>query len=75
MEAKIPQNVIDLAHNEGYNSIHYVGMLDGAAAYSVSLVDMEGMPVPTGMPTFILLRGEDLTFVSGDEGLDLMLCL
>ena len=68
---KVPQIVKEVARTYGFNNAKYCGELDGAKVYGVETVDSNGLPVPTGLPTFLLLKDGDITIVSGNEGLDL----
>ena len=67
----IPITVQKESARYGFNSVEYAGRLDGVDYYSVGCVDSEGVPVPTGLPTFIQDNGGQLSFISGLDGLDL----
>lgn len=69
---EIPKIVQEKAEKEGYNSVGYEGVVDGAKVFSVGIVDENGTPEPLGMPTYILLKDEEVTIVGGKEGFDLM---
>lgn len=70
---EIPTQVKELAKKHGFNSVHYAGEYNGASAYSVGVVDSNGMPTPTGLPTYILLKDNNTSIVDGLEGLDLLI--
>ena len=69
---KVPRQVKEFATQHGFNSVLFAGTLDGASVYSVGVIGNDGTPVPTGMPTYILLKGGEPTIVSGKEGFDLL---
>lgn len=69
---EIPTIVRQQASKQGFNSISFAGEIDGSLAFSVGCVDSEGIPVPMGFPTFILLKDDKTTLVSGLDGLDLL---
>lgn len=69
---EIPTQVKELARKHGFNSIHYAGEYNGASAYSVGVVDSNGMPTPTGFPIYILLSESGTSIISGLDGLDLL---
>ena len=68
----IPDIVNKTAQNKGFNSVGYEGEIDGAKVYSVGIIDEEGTPVPLGMPTYLLLKDDEVNLVSGKDGFDLM---
>ena len=67
----IPNYITEIAAKNGFNSIEFAGRLDGSDYYSVGVVDKNGLPVPTGLPTFIQDKGRILSIISGMDGLDL----
>lgn len=68
----IPNIIREFANSNGFNSVGYEGEIDGAKVFSVGVVDENGTPEPLGMPTFLLLKDEEVTMVSGKEGFDLL---
>ena len=68
----IPDIILTTARKNGFNSVTFSGEVDGAKAYGVSVVDKDGNPMPLGMPTFLLLKDNEVTMVSGKEGFDLL---
>lgn len=68
----IPNIIREVANSHGFNSVGYEGEIDGAKVFGVGLVDENGTPEPLGMPTFLLLKDEEVTMVSGKEGFDLL---
>ena len=68
---EIPQIIKDAARKHACNLVSYCGEIDGAKVFSVETVDLNGLPVPTGLPTFLLFKDGEITFVSGKEGLEL----
>lgn len=69
---KIPKIIKDKAAEQGFNAIEFIGVKNGSQAFSVGCVDEEGNPLPTGMPTVFLLKGDKISVVSGLEALDLL---
>ena len=64
----IPQIVRQTAENEGFNSVQYVCNYKGAKAYSVGIFDKgTGMYEPIGLPTFLLLKNNQVRFADDDE--------
>ena len=70
-DMKVPQIVLEAARANGFNRVSYRGEIDGAKAFSVGAVDENGNPIPMGLPTFLLLKNNDISLVSGTKGLDL----
>ena len=68
----IPDIILTAARKNGFNSVTFAGEVDGAKAYRVGVIDWNGNPIPLGMPTFLLLKDNEVTMVSGSEGLDLL---
>lgn len=71
MNKAIPDNIKEEAAQNGFNSIDYAGRLDGSDYYAVGIVDKNGFPLPTGLPTFIKDSDGTLSIISGLDGLDL----
>lgn len=71
MSKVIPDIIKEEAARNGFNSIEYAGRLDGSDYYAVGIVDENGGPVPTGLPTFIKDCDNKLSIISGLDGLDL----
>jgi len=69
---RIPQIVKDFAENKGFNSISFAGEIDGYLAFGVGCVDKNGIPIPMGLPTFVLLKNNTPSLISGLEGLELL---
>lgn len=53
---KIPEIVLGEAKKHGFNEVSYIGEYKGAQVYSVGFVDKDGLAVPTGLPTSILVK-------------------
>ena len=70
---KIPEIVLDEAKKHGFNEVSYIGEHKGAQVYSVGFVDKDGLAVPTGLPTSILLKEGKTEIVAGEAGLKLAL--
>lgn len=68
---KIPKIVLDEAKKHGFNVVAFLGEYKGAEVYSVGIVDKDGFPLPTGLPTSILLRNGKTEIVAGNDGLKL----
>ena len=69
---QIPKNILDKAAEQGFNAIEFIGEREGAQAFSVGCVDEDGEPIPTGLPTVFLLKGDKVTMKNGLEALDLL---
>lgn len=68
---KIPKIVKQTAEGNGCNSVNFVGVLDGFQVFGCSNIGKNGIAVPQGLPTLILLKDGKTKFVSGEEGLEL----
>lgn len=68
---KIPKIVKQTAEENGCNSVNFVGVLDGFQVFGCSNIGKNGIAVPQGLPTLILLKDGKTKFVSGEEGLEL----
>ncbi len=71
----IPNHIRHKAQQEGFNSVTSEGRIDEADIYAVAVLDENGNPTPIGLPTFITDDGNNLSIVSGNDGLDLLLRL
>lgn len=69
---QIPKIIQNKAAKQGFNAVEFIGERNGAQAFSVGCVNEEGEPLPTGLPTVFLLRGDKVTVKSGIEALDLL---
>lgn len=69
---KIPKIIKDKAEEQGFNAIEFIGVKNGFQVFSVGCVDEEENPLPTGLPTVFLLKGDKISVVSGLEALDLL---
>lgn len=69
---KIPDIVQETAKEYGCDVCTYVGMTQGAKAFSISASYEGDVPPPTGLPTVLLLKDDKVTFVEGYEALDLL---
>lgn len=75
MNDSIPTIIKELAEDMGYNSVKYLGELDGSSVFGGGFIGKDGLPVPTGLPELILLKDGQTKVVSGEEGLQLSLRL
>ena len=69
---QIPQIIQDKIAEEGFNAVEFIGEREGAQAFLVGCVDKDGEPLPTGLPTVFLLKGDKVTVKSGLEALELL---
>lgn len=72
-QREIPKSVRQEASRLGFNSVSYAGEVDGVDYYAVGVIDRNGKFTPIGLPTFIALERGQMSWVSGDEGLELPL--
>lgn len=63
----IPNIVIDAAHEEGFNYVEYICEFNGSQAFSVGIKDEKGMFVPIGLPTFLLLKDNQVRYATDIE--------
>lgn len=68
---KVPKNVRKIAEEHAFNSVNYVGDIDGFQVFGCSNIDEDGFAVPQGLPTLILLKDGKTEFVDGEEGLEI----
>ena len=69
---QIPKIIQDKAAEQGFNAVEFIGEREGAQAFSVGCVDEDGEPLPTGLPTVFLLKGNKVTVKNGIEAPDLL---
>lgn len=69
----IPTIIRECAYDNGFNAIEYQGKAEGAEVYSVGCVDEDGEPMPTGMPTLLLLKSDKIEMMNGFESLHFLL--
>ena len=67
----VPNHIKEIAYENGCNSVEFVKNINGIDYYSIGLLDDNGMFVPTGLPEFIVVNGDDIKIISGNEGLEL----
>lgn len=72
---EIPKIIQEIALKQGFNKVSYEGELDGTKVFSVGVVTEDGTVVPLGMPTYLLLKDDEVSIISGKEGFDLMFYL
>ncbi|MBR3455752.1 MAG: hypothetical protein IKH26_10545 [Bacteroidaceae bacterium] len=72
MEKNIPEQVRIIAESEACNRIHFCGVDKGSEVYSISEVNDEGQPIPTGLPVLVLWDGKETTIISGEDSLKLL---
>lgn len=68
----IPEIISQKAHEMGFNAIEYIGEREGAQAFSAGCIDSNGEPIPMGLPTVLLLKGNNVEAVTGLNALDLL---
>lgn len=68
----VPEIIKKHASDEGYDAVEYIGMRNGAQAFSAGCLDYKGNPIPMGMPNIFLLKDGIVTKVDGEEALDLL---
>lgn len=69
--AEIPQIVRQTAEENGFNSVSSVGELDGSLVFGCTNLGRDGIAIPQGLPTLILLKDGKTKVVSGEEGFEL----
>lgn len=72
MNDLIPTIIKELAKKMGYNSVSYLGELDGSSVFGGGFIGKDGLPCPTGLPTLILLKDSKTKIVYGEEALELL---
>lgn len=68
----IPEIISQKALEMGFNAIEYIGEREGAQAFSAGCIDNNGEPIPMGLPTVLLLKGNNVEAVTGLNALDLL---
>lgn len=68
---KIPIIIQETAQQHGFNSVNFVGEIDGYRVFGCSNIGKDGFAVPQGLPTLILLKNGETKFINGNEGLEL----
>lgn len=61
-----------LANDWGFNHIKYLGQYENYSVFVFSLVDDDGMPMPTGLPVICLEQDTSCRVISGDEAFDIL---
>lgn len=69
---EIPKIVWQIANDNGYNSVEFVGETDGAEVYGMGIVGEDNIPEPIGLPELVLLRNGDIEIVGGEESMRLL---
>ena len=75
MEKDLENKILDFAYNEGVcaNQVEEISSTkDGTVYYSLSYIDEDGFPIPTGLPKIVILKDNTLKLVFGIEALDLL---
>lgn len=68
----VPEIIKKHASDEGFDAVGYIGMRNGAQAFSAGCLDYKGNPIPMGMPNIFLLKDGIVTKVNDEEALDLL---
>lgn len=65
--------ILEYAQSKGETANHAekIGVTADGDVYGLSLLDDEGMPMPTGLPVLVISKGENYTIVTGEEALNL----
>lgn len=69
---EIPKIVWQIANDNGYNSVEFVGEIDGAEVYGMGIVGEDNIPEPIGLPELVLLRNGETEIVFGEDALKLL---
>lgn len=69
---KIPKIIQEAAEGEGCNSVTFAGEVDGYLVFGCGNVGDDGIPIPEGLPTFILLKNGKTKVIYGEDGLKLI---
>ena len=71
--SEVPKIVKEAAEEEGYNYVEFAGDYKDSKAYSVGIIDKDGMFVPIGMPRFLLLTSRnEVRYASDDESQEIV---
>lgn len=68
----IPDIVKQVANDNGYNSVEFIGEIEGAQVYGMGIVGKDNIPEPIGLPELVLLRNGEIQIVSDEEALKLL---
>lgn len=65
--------ILEFARSKGETANHAekIGTTADGEVYGLSLLDDEGMPMPIGLPRFVISKGEKHTLITGEEALKL----
>lgn len=63
----IPDKVREFAKKHGYPCVEYEGVWKEYKVYGPYFPPIDGMIPPTGLPTFILLNGDECRLSTTDE--------
>lgn len=56
---------------ETANHAEKIGATADGDVYGLSLLDAEGMPMPVGLPSLVITKGENYSLITGEEALKL----
>ena len=70
----ITNTILDFAYQNGVgaNEVENIASTKDGDVFALSLVDVNGFPLPVGLPNIVILKEDKLTLVSGSEALDLI---
>ena len=68
----IPDIVKKVASDNGYNSVEFIGEIEGAQVYGMGIIGKNNIPEPIGLPELVLLRNGETQIASGEEALKLL---
>ena len=57
---------------EDINHAEKIGANADGNVYALSLLDDKGFTLPTGLPRFIIAKGENYSLITGDDALALL---
>lgn len=67
----VPEKVLFHLKEMGANHAEYIATTDAGEIYSAEYLDSDGIPVPTGLPAFVIYKDDEISSVCGEKGLAL----
>lgn len=66
--------ILDYARQmgEAANHAEKIGTTADGEVYGLSLLDDDGLPMPTGLPRLVIAKEENYSLIFGDEALNIL---
>ena len=68
----LPPLIVKVLEDSVFNNAEFIGKYGDEAVYSFSLISKEGIPMATGLPHLVLVKGEEYRFICGEDSFKIL---